>query len=161
MFKHLNGGCKNPCGISVLEIFKVWFDKDLSNLSHWPWLGVGLNDLQISSPSLNFLIFYDFKHAFFRKEFFFFFFYSLGTLEVAQNTTAMQIKPDKYLKGIVWFLTVEAGALLGHVPIGSSSKVFVFEKTIMSKISVSTRKQSSPQTQFTISDVLIGKIYHK
>lgn len=29
---------------------------------------------------------------------------SLETLKVTQNTTALQIKPDKCMKGIVWFL---------------------------------------------------------
>lgn len=71
---------------------------------------------------------------------------SLGTLKVAQNTTGLQVKPDKCMNCIVWFLAVEAEDLLGHVPISSCSEVsMMVEEFIMSKTSAGPSKQSALQ----------------
>lgn len=66
----------------------------------------------------------------------------LGTLKVVQNTTSLQINPDKCMKGIVWFLAVETEDLLWHVPISSCSEVFmVVVEFIMSEISADPRRK--------------------
>lgn len=49
-------------------------------------------------------------------------------------TTPLQIKPDEFMKDILRFLALEAGGLLGHISISSSSEIsLMVEEFIMSK----------------------------